>query len=251
MKRFFARLPMMYFAPDEPSGGSQSNEQTLEQLRQQATEIQAKYDALNARIEKGELVDANAWLKSKVDAGELYTKDRFVGIQQLYQQEQESHKATKGLLTTATATEIKLKADFSKLETERADFLKQIEEKDVELETLTRGKKRTELIMEKYPELAPFEVKGLLPEGEDTELDKLFGEFSNQLALVGDKATKDFTSGGGPRTPGGKKETEDKKMEKPKDYLDAAIEQLQSGNQAGYDKLYDQYLQSMAKENVS
>jgi len=243
--------PRMWFAPDGPSGGASDNEPTLEQLQQQVREIQAKYDLLNTRVEKGELVEPKIWLESEIKAGNIFQKERYTGLQQTFQAEQESHKKTKETLTNLTSSDMDLKQKFSNLENEKSTLQSKLDEDTATIETLTRDKKRATVIMEKFPELASFEAKGLLPEGGEDELETLFSAFSDQLGAIRTKAEQDFGTGGGKTTPSSKDGQQPPSSSGSKTYLSLANSELAKGNVEGYNDNYDKYLKALQGEKVS
>lgn len=226
------------YAPDGASGSPSDDEQTLEQLQKQATEYRKKYESLQNKIEKGELVDPLAFIEEKVKKGELYTKERFSGLQTKYQTTQEA-------LDELNTKSQKWQSDLSQLgelvktkDTERESL-------DVELETLRRSQKRTKLILSDFPELAPFEADGLLPEAEEEKLPEVFSAFATKLNGLKDKTTKEFVKGGTSGEPSSK---EEKKAVTPQAILKEANAALAGGDSKTYNEKYDLYLDALNKQ---
>lgn len=257
MKRSFFKR---HYQASADSGSSSGNsEPTIQQLQQQAQAIQAKYDVLNQKIEKGELVDPATFVKTATEKGELYTKDRFVGLQQTLQKEKEAAEQLRLQMAAQVANEESLKSKASKLEEQLTGLQTTLKEKEAEVAQLSHGKKRTSIIMEKFPQLAPFESKGLLPQSEDeSKLEILFGEFANQLGAIASGAKQDFGKGGGLQTPSGKG---DATVDTPKNstqllkdaqaiLLDVQTYPNIKDRQAAYDKAYDKYLEVALQESA-
>jgi hypothetical protein len=234
------------FSPGDSSGSS-SSEPTLEQVQQQLREYETKFQALQAKVDLGKLVDPESFLKTKIEAGEVFAKDRYVGLQQTLQREQEKAAKAAEALAALQGTHAEVTARLSSLETETTALKGTNEEKDLELETLRYDKKRALLIFEKFPELAPFEVSGLLPEGEEEKLEEIFGAFAGKLQTVKTDATKSFVQGGGDNSPGPKEAKEVKTADSAEAHLKAAHAALANSDRVLYDKEYDAYLGALEK----
>jgi hypothetical protein len=221
------------------TGGSSSSADitpaALEQLRQLADGYKSKYEELQTKVAEGKLVDPAAFLERKVKDGEYFPKDRFVGLQQTFQTTQTNLSELQGKTADYEKKISKLEEDLGSKGTE-------LDEKDVELETLRRGQKRASIIFTKFPELASFEAEGLLPEAEDDVLETTFDAFAKKLGAVKDSAAAAFASGGTPPTPPKKEEP---KTQTAKTHLAAANEALVKGDFTKYNEFYDKYLDSL------
>ena len=184
--------------------------------------------------------NAQARHQKELDAAEK----RRAGLQQTYQTEQDAHKTTKTELeqlksgfATLTSEKDDLQTNFSKLETEKSEY-------EIELETLRRKEKRAGLIFKKYPELAPFEADGLLPEAEEEKLDETFGLFLEKLGVVKEKGKEEFGKGGTGTPPPAKIP----ESEGPKALLQQAYASVSKGDLKGYNESYDKYLKAVEKQ---
>lgn len=254
-KRNLFEWPMILFeASGAASGGTSGTpEPTIEQLRQQVTEIQAKYNELHKKVEAGLLVDPNAFLEKKIKDGEVFPKDRFTGMQKTFQEEQEAHKKTKETLDALTASEVTLRGQLSNLEKEKSTFQSKLDEDAIAIETLTRQTKRGKIIMEQFPHLSAFEAKGLLPEGSDEELPSIFENFSKQIGSIQEDALKKFGQGGGTATPPSKDTVQPAGERTSKAVRLEATQILLSSDpqrQIKYDKLMDEYFELQLKESA-
>jgi hypothetical protein len=267
MKMNFLRglfaLPEIWFEANagggSGSGSGTGTDPTVQQLQQQVTEIQAKYEALHQKVEKGELIEPATFIKKATESGELYSKDRYVGLQKTMQTEKDAADALKVSVAALTANETALKTQLSNLEKEKGDLNAKLVETGKTVEDLTRKNKRSALIMEKFPVLAPFEVKGLLPIGDDTQLETLLSNFAGQLDTMTTKAKDEFGKGGGTKTPAGKETTTtpdgelDAKglLAKAQAALNDTTVQDFAVRRANYDKFYDQYIAKLQQDAVT
>lgn len=229
-------------ALDEAStGGSGSaSDTTVEQLQRQAQEYKNKYEELQGKISKGELVNPTTFVDEKVKAGELYPKDRFAGLQTKFNE-------TQSALTELQSKSMEWQTNLSKLE--ETVKVKETKEEETALlvETLQRGKTRAQLIFSEFPELAPFEAEGLLPEAEEDKLKEVFGNFSAKLVSVKKNAASEFGKGGTGPTPPKKEES---KIESAQAHLRLANEALAKSEFDTYNKEYDLYLAALQKQSV-
>ena len=100
--KFKYRYPIMWEANSGGSGGSSNAmEQALASAEKQLAEAQNKLQKLQEKIDSGKLVDPTPWLQVKLEAGELYPKERYVGLQQTLQKEQEAKKEAADALAAA------------------------------------------------------------------------------------------------------------------------------------------------------
>ena len=227
-------------APDDSSGGI-PNGPTLEQVQKQAQEIQRQYDELQTKITEGKLVDPATFVEQKIKAGELYPKERFTGMQTKYQE-------TQTALTDLQNKSMEWQTNLSTLEEKVKEKETKEEETAVLVETLERRQKRAQLIFSEFPELAPFEADGLLPEAEEDKLRETFSAFSTKLGSVKENAAKEFGKGGSGPTPPKK---EEQKLETAQTHLKMANQALSKGEFDTYNTEYELYLAALQKQSVS
>jgi chromosome segregation ATPase len=221
--------------PSDNSSGGSSNDAALEQVRQQVEEYKNKYEALQSKVTDGKLVDPTAFLEKKVKDGEVFPKDRFVGLQQTFQTAQQTLTE---LQSKVTGYETKI----SKLEETLGTKGTELGAKDVELGTLRRDQARAKLIFSKFPELASFEADGLLPQAEESEMEAIFTAFSSKLGAVKNDAAAAFAGGGtGPTPP----KREEAKAQTAKTHLGLANDALAKGDFTTYNQEYDKYLEAL------
>lgn len=224
------------------------DELTLEQLQQQIDEQKPLLDelkGLKAQIEKGELVSPDKAITAAVEAGTVFTAERFKGLQTTFQKEQEKVTAAQEKITTLTDQVNAFEGEKATLTSQIADLTKTNQTHETELTTLRTKEKRTKKIMLEYPELAVFEAKGLVPAAEtDEDMDKIFKDFSEQVTDIQKKSAEQFGQGGGRQTPPPKKKTEKSSS----DYLDLATKASLAGNGEEYEKNYDLYLEALNQE---
>jgi len=226
---------MVLFSPDDTSAGSSGDSKpdpAIEQRLQQAAVIQSQYDQLQVQIKEGKLVDPDVFLKKKIDAGDIYTKERFTGLQQTFQGVQDVLKGLEPELAQIKEKSSKLEETLTAKEAEE-------KKKDAELEELKRSKQRSQTIFKKFPLLAPFEAEGLLPEVTADKLEEVLGAFQLKLEAVQKDASSRFIDGGSSSTPQRK---DDKKDQSAKAHLTTANEALRTGDMKTYNAEYDLYL---------
>lgn len=147
---------------------------------------------------------------------------RFTGLQGKHQQvieafkvKEEGYTKTIGeLQTTANAKAAEaeeLTKQFQELDGKYKGLNATLTERETALEQANSKLERFTLIMGEYPDLAPFEVKGLLPkdkEGED--LRKSLADFRSMLAATGEDQLKRRAAGftpDGDQSTGGRNQT--------------------------------------------
>jgi hypothetical protein len=244
--------------PTTPDGTSDGNstEPTVEQLQQQVAERQKTIEQLESentsfkeRVEKGELVSPTDAISAAIKAGEVFSKDRYVGLQKTYQTEQEARKKADedlGLLKTQV---VGFETDKSTLSGEVEQLKTTVTEKDSEITALQKKQQRASLIFSQFPELASFEADGLLPDAKDEEgLTTKFKAFSEKLGTMKQQGAKEFASGGGTSTPSSKgdagKGTADT-------FLKLANEAVLKGDIDTYNENFDKYLNSLKEQENS
>lgn len=203
----------------------------------------------NTDIQKqlAELTQKHAQLEAQAVIDRETFEKRYTGLQTSLNLEQQAHATTK------TA--------FTELSTKAADAIKQLEQLNgqkttweqeqakfqTEVEALSKAQRRSRLIMEKFPDLAMFEINGVLPDAPDDKLEDVLGKFAVQVESMTKKAREDYASGGTRRP--SKTEVpapEDQAIEAARSKMNKAA---LSGNQKEYDLAYDelQKLQSSKK----
>jgi len=223
---------LKFYAPDDSSVGVSTSELTLEQARQQAETNRRQYEELQAKITKGELVDPVVYVKQKVDAGELFQKDRYVGLQKTFQDAQDVIKTLEPKVKEFETNYSNLEEKFKAKETE-------VQERDQEIGKLKPKLARANIIFKEFPQLASFEADGLLPDAPEDKLPEIFKKFSEKLGSIKTAAGKEFLAGGGSTTP---EEKLDPKLQTSQTHLKLANEAMAKNDMATYNKEYDLYL---------
>ena len=243
-----------FYSPDDSAGGSseKASEQALAQAQQQLTEITEKYNGLQTQVEKGQLVKPDEFLKTKIEAGELFPKERFTGLQQSYQSEQDAHVATKKTLVELQGSYTEQGTKLQTFETQVATLTGQVQEKDTKVAELSKKNKRSNIIMEKYPALAGFEAAGLLPDAEEEKLDDVFSAFNSKIGALGEEGAKAFASGGGATTPASGDETKPPTTAAvtAEAHRKLSMEAFSNGDMTEYNKEYDLYLKALSIEKT-
>jgi len=249
-----SKLFQPFYSPDEPAGGSSGTtpEQALAQVQQQLTEIKEKYNGLQTQVEKGQLVKPEEFLKTKVEAGEIFPKERFTGLQQSFQAEQDAHLATKKSLVELQGSYTEQGTKLQTFETQVTTLTGQVQEKDTKVAELSKRNKRSNIIMEKYPALAGFEAAGLLPDAEEEKLDEVFSAFNSKISALGAEGALAFASGGGKTTPASGTETKPPSTAAvtAEAHRKLSMEAFSQGDMPEYNKEYDLYLKALSIEKT-
>lgn len=232
----------------DPSGDPSGNhEQELEQLRRQVTDLEAtkkELDGLKAQIEKGELVSPVDALNAAYDAGTAYPKSRYAGLQRTIQEFQEKSTKAEESVADLKSQVATLNTEKASLQTEYDSLFKQNEGFNKQITELTARQERTKLIMSDYPELAPFEADGLIPNASADQLPDILKKMSERITAEHEKGKHEFAKGGGSPSPGGAGNT----LKSAKELLIQSGEAKLKGDFALGDELYDQYLVALDKE---
>ena len=239
----------VFYAPDEPSGGASDKEPTVEQLQQQVAEKEntiKELTAIKTKVEKGELVSPTEVLDKAVENGEYFKKDRYVGLQNKLQKEQEAKEKLQEDLGLLKNQVLELSTEKDGLSASVTEFETTVTGKDEQISKLEKDKKRASLIFAEFPELAAFEADGLLPDAEDeTILTEKFTAFSKKLNLMEEAGAKKFAAGGGSITPGKKTEPASGNADA---FLKLANDAALSGNTQAYNENFEKYLAAL-KDN--
>jgi regulator of replication initiation timing len=168
--------------------------------------------------------------------------ERYIGLQRTLQETKDAQKALSDSLTS-TQTELQaLKLEKDNLQVKVTETEALFSEKDMKIDELTRKTHRSDLIFKDYPELAPFEAEGLLPEVEDdVKLPEVFGKFREKLGTLQAKAKTDHVVGGTPPPPDAKPKSEPG-SDNIKILLDEVNKAALTGNAKSYKEAYGKYM---------
>lgn len=165
---------------------------------------------------------------------------RYSGVQSLLSKEQEAHKGTKEALSSLTEKATGLEAVVSTTKTEFEKVRADLEAKAKEASDLAVFKARATLIMGKFPDLAPFEAKGLIPAAPEDKLEELFANFRGSLEETGKRAKQEFQSG--QTTPPGSNTANNNIISDADKHRLAANAAALKGDRETYDKEFSAYL---------
>lgn len=241
----------VFYAPDDTSGGGSGSEPTIEQLKQQVSALQKELDGYKTKVDAGDLVSPKDYLKKQIDAGEVFTKERFVGMQQKFQDEQNARKADK---LTFDEQLTKLQTDYDTLTATHQSLTSEAEtlragtgQKDEEIAKLTKRTTRFDTIFKIAPQLGADEVDGLLPDGEGEEFENKLKLIAERRNLLREEGAREFGSGGGGRQPAGNgAQTEAKKSQVLSNKLTELAVKGDPDNE--YDSVYGDYMKALDEE---
>jgi chromosome segregation ATPase len=173
---------------------------------------------------------------------------RLGGLQQTLQAEQNAHKQTKDTLasvqnefTGLQKTKAELEAEKASLATEKENLFAQFTSTDTDL-------KRIKLVMEKFPNLASFEGKGLLPKVDDlSQAEKVYSEFQASLDQIAKNANVSAQRSGVPELPARKEEAKPKSAELKKAATDHALH----GRENEYNETMKEYYKVVEEESAA
>lgn len=126
---------------------------------------------------------------------------RHGGLQATYQKEQEARVGLQKELEMLKEQFASTSKGFDAVNTEKQTLAAQLSEKDIAIKSLEAGLKRKSLIMEKYPHLASFEAKNLLPQADPEKLDEVFSAFTDSLKSLETMAAQKHQEGAVPPAP--------------------------------------------------
>jgi hypothetical protein len=228
------KLSRPYFSPDDPPGDGDGTGSS-----NTATPVAVKKDPSTAGVDYKTKYEE---LQADVRAN-YYSKDRYDGLQQKLQKEVEAHGTTKLALGETQTTIAGLTRQVEESTTKFGEYDSKISENEIELESLRTKTRRATLIFKDFPELAPFEADGLLPEtgsaDNDDALRTLFGNFSGKIGALQKKAKDDFGAGGGVTPP----DAETNTLLSAEAHRKLANEAMMKGDRKTYDEHYDKYLE--------
>lgn len=144
-----------------------------------------------------------------------YWRERYTGLNRKYQEDKTTaDKQAQKLNDDLTAAQTKMQELENTLngkstsETEAREQLNKISGEvtnlQKEIDSLTKGKERTDLIMEKFPDLVAFEAQGLIPDPkEGQELADVLESFQGAMLTAAGSKLKEIFEGATPPAPGG------------------------------------------------
>ena len=231
--------------------GSDSKELNADELQQRVTTLTAELTGLKQKVSDGLLVEPSIALQKAIEAGEVFPKERFVGLQNKVTSIQEEHKSVldelNGKLAAVQNKASTLEINFGTASNELEALKAETTAKEKTIEDLTTKTSRTELILKEFPHLASFEAEGLLPQGVGEELQEKLGKFSTSLETLKGKAAEDFGKGGSPKEPAPKEDGKVPASETLKaEMFNAALR----GDTPTYNEKYEAYLQAAEAEKA-
>jgi len=250
-------MPPKFKAPEGVSDKGPLEEKEADLLRaayatiaQQATEDNTKLLALEKSVTDGELLSPEAAIKVAIDAGTVFPKERYVGLQNKVQELTDSAVANK---TKVDEAEQQLRA----ITTEKASLTDTIEnlnntikEKDTSIAGVTAEAARSKLVINKFPHLASFEADGLLPTVEDpAALEAALAKFAERVGAIETQAKEKYGAGGTGKTPGGAGDLKPPGSAKASDLLLKEANDLMSkGQVTEYEIKYEEYQKALTAE---
>ena len=180
--------------------------------------------------------------KLTLETAEL--QKRFGGLQTTFQKEQAAHATVVADLAALKGQFEQTSKGFEAVNAEKETLTKTLTEKEQALAEKEQALARKSVIMEKFPHLAPFEAKGLLPNADPTKLEDVLKLFSDSLDMIGKKAQTEFAAGGVGSQPPKKEDGVRTAASALKDANTAAL----TGNQEAYTKFYGEYLELSKKK---
>jgi uncharacterized coiled-coil protein SlyX len=150
------------------------------------------------------------------------------------------NKTLEGLRVETQTAQRNLDSANTAAEQEKATLAKQIEALTGEKTTLEKNLTRTNLLLKKFPNLAPWEERGLLPDGDGMtpeQMEDSFKGFAELLGVQSLEAEKRLLEGGKP--PGTEPEAPKQPL-KESELYDAAMIALKEKKLPEYNRLMDQ-----------
>jgi len=202
--------------PTANGAGSQGN---------QPGDLQAKFDAAQAQITTltTQAAEAESW------------KNRFTGLQGTYQREQAKWTNDSGRISEFEKQIAALSDERTTLQTQIAELTPY----KAEVGTLKAQQERQKIIVGEFPDLFPFEVDGLLPDGTGDELRRKLTAMRTRLEASNSGALDKRLSGSVPPPPGGAPPSG------PQELLKASLAAFKKGDMAEYQRLQTEYYQSL------
>lgn len=208
----------------DAGGGGTGDNETGDQ-----TNWKSRYDALQAQIQS-----------------EYVPKKSYTGLQQTLQQTVDAKKTAEELAQQAQGSFAELESKFNATLSEAETLRSKTAEYESTLGQLKGKQARTELIMSKFPGLATFEGKGLLPDAPTPEeLESKLAAFQEQLGTFQEAKVQDFKKGESPNeppptTPDGKKASKELLAEATKLQAEYKFDE--------YEKKMNEYYAALSRE---
>ena len=175
-------------------------------------------------------------------ADELQT--RMGGLQAKYQKEREKWQADTAKLMEYEDKLKSLSGEKEALSLQHKSAQEKLELAQTEAEILKGNEARLRTVIAKFPELIPFESKGLLPDGAGDELEAKLTEFKSTLLAAGVAAVQQVASGAVAPPPVPAPVADSKQM------MLEAIAALKDGRLADYEAKSAQYVTMASKEKA-
>lgn len=182
--------------------------------------------------------------QAKLAQTEADWQRRHGGLQTTFQSEQKARQELQRNFDLISGDLVSQTTQYNTLLSDKETLATTLKEKESVLNEITNDLKRKNLIMEKFPVLAPFEAQGLLPKAETDKLEEVLSLFSQSLSMVEESARKNYMAGAVPPAPPPKSETSRTAEIVLKEAQSAAIQ----GDQPAYQKLYTEYLALLQKK---
>lgn len=166
-----------FFLDDSSAGGDAGNGA--------ATDYKSLLEAATAK----HTLEVSEWQK------------RHGGLQATFQKEQEARTSLAKEFETLKEQFASTSKGFDAVNTEKQTLAAQVAERDGMVKQLEAGLKRKSLIMEKFPQLIPFDAKRLLPEADPDKLEEVLTSFVESLNSLETMAKAHHQQGAVPPAP--------------------------------------------------
>ena len=208
------------YAPDGNSGGGDGASGGASAGNGDQTNWKQRYDDLTAQIQT-----------------EYVPKKSYVSLQQTLQQAADAKKTAEELAAQAQGKALDLETQFTTTKSAYEQLQGTSQQAQAELEQYKTTVQRNKLIMEKFPGLAQFEGKGLLPTAPLEELESKLTDFQATLGQFQGEKVADFKKGESPDEPPAKQP----------DGKKTSATLLQEATQFQKEFKFDQYEQAMTQ----
>ena len=189
--------------------------------------------------------DYKAQYETALKAGDKATRAHQGALEQLTTEKQ-AHDSTKASLMNLMAENTTLKATLGQKEVSLAD----LQGKVTTLEPFQVKATRLSVLMDEFPQLAPFEKDGLLPQGSTVEeIRASFTKFNERFNTLAKANGQDFVAGGKPAATPVSTEPKTSAVSA-QTYLQQAIQAQATGNMKEYETLYSKFLVEKNKQDV-
>jgi hypothetical protein len=161
-----------------------------------------QYDA-PAENQGGGTQDQNDWkakyenLNGQIASGQYVSKDSYVSLQQKLEAAVNERKSLQSNFDNATATKAVLEDNLNRLQGKVTELETTVSTKEQELGKLNGRLERHNVIFKDFPQLAPFEADGLIPDPrEGQKLEDVLNAFNARLGSLQEAAKTNFKAGG-------------------------------------------------------